>query len=125
MLRPMSRFALVLASALSLAWPAAAQETPTIGFLAPPDVPLLASIAMKTLGPDSKLYGRYQGAEVLDIDPESPAGQAGLHKGDIILGINQIPVASPEELVTYARLAPVQIILIIFRRPAVSFIRVH
>jgi len=44
------------------------------------------------------LYGRVEGVLVTKVAPGSPAETAGVEPGDIILGANQKPVKSPDEL---------------------------
>ncbi len=39
-----------------------------------------------------------QGAYVVDVVPESPADEAGIQKGDVILAINDVPVESTAQL---------------------------
>ncbi len=47
-----------------------------------------------------------QGVIIREILPDSPAKQAGLGKGDIILSVNNVPIHSAEELKTTVKGAP-------------------
>lgn len=47
-----------------------------------------------------------QGVIIREILPDSPAKQAGLGKGDIILSVNNVPIRSAEELKTTVKGAP-------------------
>jgi serine protease Do len=49
---------------------------------------------------DAEQYGlpSVSGALVNSVDPEKPAGQAGIREGDVIVAINDLPVAYPGQL---------------------------
>jgi serine protease Do len=54
-----------------------------------------------------------QGAVIAEIDPDSPAAEAGLHKGDVIQEVNRQPVKSAKDLVAInKKLKPNERILI-------------
>jgi serine protease Do/serine protease DegQ len=52
----------------------------------------LGGAIFSAIGPGHPLAGTISGIEVLDITPGSPAWQAGLRKGDIIMSANRISV---------------------------------
>jgi len=66
----------------------------------------LRGIAVQALTPDLRqqlgLPADAQGVVISNLDPQSPAAQAGLQQGDVIEGINRQPVRSAAD---FARLA--------------------
>ena len=76
---------------------AADQQQPGIG------------LALAPLSPDMRaqlnLPGRTRGAVVAEVRPGSPAEQAGLQQGDVVVGVGSKAVASPEEAVSAIRAA--------------------
>jgi len=51
---------------------------------------------------DNPAAGKIEGVFVTKVDPDSPAADAGIEPGDIILAANQKPVKAPQELVDLA-----------------------
>jgi len=86
--------------------------------VAPADIPLLASVALGPVEPGS----RSGGAVVLEVGPGSPAALAGLAAGDVIVGVNQEPVNSPEEVFAAARQDREQVLLEVMRNGSLRFI---
>lgn len=61
--------------------------------------PRLAGITFEDLGPNSPAGGKgVQGVVVAQLDSRSPAAQAGLQRGDVIVAVNRQAIASTEEL---------------------------
>ena len=64
---------------------------------AQPDI----GLALQTLTPDVRqqlgLSSRVQGVVIAQVQPGSPADQAGIQSGDVLIGVGTRPVASPEE----------------------------
>jgi len=54
----------------------------------------LSGVKLGTIEPNHPLAGQIEGVEVLNVRPESPGAAAGLRKGDIIVSVNQQPVAN-------------------------------
>ena len=58
----------------------------------------LAGATLRDIGPASPLAGKADGALVAEIAQGSPAWQAGLRQGDVIMGVNRHRVRSVQEL---------------------------
>ena len=58
----------------------------------------LAGAVLGPIEPNHPLAGSVKGVEVLEVKRGSPAALAGLRPGDIIVSVNQQPVASVEEM---------------------------
>ena len=54
--------------------------------------PRLEGAVLSDIGRDSPYFGRVEGVLVAGVALRSPAGQAGLRKGDIILGVNDTQI---------------------------------
>ena len=61
-------------------------------------VPLLAGAQWRDLPRGHELYGSLEGVELAEVAPESPAWDAGLRTGDVIVRVNRRPVTSVQEL---------------------------
>ena len=88
----------------------------------PADVPALAGVSLGVIDPQSPLYGRVEGAVVLDLERGSKAAIAGLRPGDTIVAVNQRPVRSPEDVVRAARAVQGRLLLQIIRDSSAFFI---
>ena len=62
-------------------------------------LPLLTGAEWRNLSPEHELYGEVQGVEITAVATNSPAWQAGLRGGDVILRVNRQPVSDVDELV--------------------------
>lgn len=77
----------------------------------PPEVPVpsgMRGLAGAVLAPillGSPHFGELRGAEVLRVEPRSAAYEIGLKQGDVIVGVGNTTVRTPEEVL---QLAPVQ-----------------
>jgi len=88
----------------------------------PAKVPALSGVTLGPIEPGSPLYGRAQGAVILEIKKDSPAARAGLRPGDAIVGVNQQPVASPQDVVRIASEVKGRLLLQIMRGDTVLFV---
>ena len=61
-------------------------------------VPLLAGTQWRNLSRSHELYGSLEGVELAEVAPDSPAWDAGLRSGDVVVRVNRRPVASVLEL---------------------------
>jgi serine protease Do/serine protease DegQ len=68
----------------------------------PSKVKRLAGVSLGSIEPESPLFGRIDGAIVVEVKPGSKAARAGLRSGDTIVGIGQEPIKSPEDVVKLA-----------------------
>jgi serine protease Do len=46
------------------------------------------------------LPGNAQGALIVNVKPDSPAGQAGLQSGDLLVGVGTTEITGPDEAVS-------------------------
>ncbi|AZN71900.1 PDZ domain-containing protein [Georhizobium profundi] len=87
----------------------------------PADVPLLAGVVLEATdtGPSDAA-----GVRVADIDPDGPAGRAGLSVGDVIVSVDQQPVDAPNEVLSIARSSPNALLLQVMRDSGMIFIAI-
>jgi serine protease Do/serine protease DegQ len=86
-----------------------------VKLVVPADVAALTGVVLGSIDPDSPLYGRVEGAVVLGVKNGSRADRAGLVAGDVIVGVNQKPVQSPDDVVRLARAVHGRLLLQIMR----------
>ncbi|HOB62642.1 MAG TPA: DegQ family serine endoprotease [Candidatus Competibacteraceae bacterium] len=60
--------------------------------------PQLAGVTFEDIGPNSPLAGEVQGVVAANVESGSPAARAGLHKSDVIIGVNRQRVGNTAEL---------------------------
>ena len=65
------------------------------------------------------------GVSVLEVERGSPAWSAGLRPGDIIVSINQVPIATPDEFRVVAQHNPNNLLLNIRRGNGALFIAIR
>jgi len=78
-----------------------------------------------TIGPiadNDPLFGAVDGVSVLEVEHGSAAWSAGLRPGDIIISINQEPIATPDEFRTAAQRNPESLLLNIRRGSGALYI---
>jgi serine protease Do len=69
------------------------------------------------------LPSRLQGAVITDIDPTTPAYDAGLREGDVVIEINRQPVKDAESAVEISKhIKTKQILLRVYSRGAIHFV---
>ena len=88
----------------------------------PPEVPALTGVVLGAIEPGSPVYGRAEGAVVLEVQKGSRAAMAGLRPGDVIVGVDQQPVRSPADVVKLAGGAQGELLLQIMRDDNALFI---
>jgi S1-C subfamily serine protease len=88
----------------------------------PASVTALAGVTLGAIEQGSPLYGRVEGAIILDIKPGSKAQMAGLRPGDAIIGVNQQPVRSPEDVVRAAGESGGRVLLQVLRDGGAFFV---
>jgi serine protease Do len=86
----------------------------------------LRGISVQDLTPDIRqqlqLPGSTRGVVITDIDPSSPAAQAGLDRGDIIQSINRHPVNSVGDFQRYANTKGDALVYVLGRQGGGGFI---
>lgn len=60
-------------------------------------VPHLAGASIANIAPDSPLYGKVHGIQVVRVEADSPAWQHGIRPGDMIVGVNRRKIRSVQE----------------------------
>jgi len=88
----------------------------------PEKVAALAGVTLGAIEPGSPLYGHAEGAVILDVKAGSRAARAGLRAGDAIVGVNQQPVKSPEDVIRIASEADGELLLQVVRDGSALFI---
>jgi S1-C subfamily serine protease len=88
----------------------------------PSSIPKLSGVTLGTIEPGSRVYGQLEGAVVTKLEADSPAAQAGLRTGDVIVGVNHEEVRSPEEVAETAGKAESPLLLRIIRGGSDLFI---
>jgi Do/DeqQ family serine protease len=81
-----------------------------------------------TIGPiadNHPLAGEVDGVSVLEVEHGSPAWSAGLRPGDIIVSVNQLPVADPDEFRAAAKRNSDKLLLNIRRGSGALFILIQ
>lgn len=68
----------------------------------PAKIPALAGVVLGPIEPGSALYGRFQGAVVLEVKRNSRAAMAGVLPGDVIVAVDRRPVQSPQDVIKVA-----------------------
>jgi Do/DeqQ family serine protease len=88
----------------------------------PAEVTGLSGVTLGAIEPGSPLYGHAEGAVILDVKKGSHAAMAGLQPGDVIVGVDQEPVQSPQDVVRIASKARGRLLLQIIRNGSGLFI---
>lgn len=83
---------------------------------------LLAGVALADISPDSAAYGQADGAEILAVDPESDAAQAGLIAGDFIVSVDQQSVHSATQVAQQANRFEKLLLLGIFHAGGIRYV---
>lgn len=78
------------------------REPKTDKLQVPAKVSALADAVLGSIEPGSPLYGRVEGAVVLELKEGSKAAEAGLVPGDVIVAVDQQQVHSPKDVVKVA-----------------------
>jgi serine protease Do len=96
---------------------------------APSEVPsksALAGIQVENIDADVReqlqLPENLRGVVVAQVDPRSPAAQAGIARGDVIMSINRHPVANVSDFDHLAAAASGQTLLRVYRQGGVFFV---
>ena len=83
---------------------------------------LLAGVVLTDISPDSAAYGQTDGAEILAVDPESDAAQAGLIAGDFVVSVDQQSVHSAMQVAQLANGFDRLLLLGIFHAGGIQFV---
>ena len=95
---------------------------PVARLVVPKDVSLLASVVLAPAEPTTGTG--IAGAVVVEVGKNSPAHKAGLAVGDMIVGINQEPTRSPEEVVAFAKQYSDRLLLQVIRNGKMRLITI-
>ena len=66
-------------------------------------------------------YGHVKGVQILDLDENTPAWQAGLRPGDIILSVGNNPIQSTDELAKYSQTKDKTLLVSVLRDTGAGF----
>jgi serine protease Do len=104
----------------SMAGPGGAEKGPSEG--------TLRGIAVQDLTPSIRqqlgLPTNTRGVVISDLDPDSPAAQAGLQSGDVIQSINRQPVTSIADFNRFAAQATGEVLLRVNRQGNAAFVAI-
>lgn len=84
--------------------------------------PFFYGVVMKDFDAQVPSFGRVTGVQALQLADNSPAWQAGLRPGDVVLSINNKPAENLTNLLTIANQEKSQVLLNIFRTNGSMFI---
>ncbi len=79
------------------------------------EIPLLEGASFSAIPPNHPLHGKIKGVMVAAIELGSPAWQAGLREGDVIVSVNRKPIRSVDEFLEIASKSPHRLLLRIQR----------
>jgi serine protease Do len=103
-----------------MAGPGGAEKGPSEG--------TLRGIAVQELTPSIRqqlgLPTNTRGVVISDLDPDSPAAQAGLQPGDVIQSINRQPVTSIADFNRFAAQATGEVLLRVNRQGNAAFVAI-
>jgi serine protease Do/serine protease DegQ len=94
---------------------ASQEATPPAAVNAPSGSPI-DGVNLSTIPPENPLSGQVEGVFVQAVADGSPAADAGLQAGDIIVGANQKPVKTPKELLDIVDAGKGKILVLNVRR---------
>lgn len=83
--------------------------------------PYLYGLAMRDFNAQVPNFGLVQGVQILHLNDSTPAWQAGLRAGDVIISANQHPVRSIEQLAQIAQATHNELLLNIYRDNGAAF----
>ena len=63
-------------------------------------IPKLEGAVFGPLTSSSPLYGKVEGVHVVEVEADTPAWEAGLREGDVIVTVNRRTVETPEDILT-------------------------
>lgn len=86
---------------------------------------LLSGVALADVSQDSAAYGQADGAEIVAIDTESKAAQAGLTQGDVIVSVDQQPVHSAMQAAEAADRIDSLLLLGVFHDGSIQYVVVQ
>jgi S1-C subfamily serine protease len=86
------------------------------------EVPSLAGTVLGSIEPGAPMYGRIEGAVVLEVKTGSRPARAGLRAGDIVIGVDRKPVRSPDDVIRLARETKGSLLLQVMRDGSPLFI---
>jgi serine protease Do/serine protease DegQ len=75
----------------------------------------LAGATIGQIADNHPLFGKLDGVGVLEVERGSAAWSAGLRPGDVIVSVNQVPIATPDEFTTATQRSPDRLLLNIRR----------
>lgn len=100
-------------------------ESGKVALSAGSEVPQLAGVVFGPLTPSSLLYGEVEGVLVLEVEEDTPAWNAGLREGDVIVKVNRRAVKTPDDVLQAVEGADPPVLLNIRRGDGALFIPIR
>ena len=88
-------------------------------------IPSLEGVVFGPLTPPSPLYGKVEGVLVVEVEPQTPAWNAGLRAGDVVIEVNRREVKEPDDILRAVEEAGMPILLNVRRRDGALFLLIR
>ena len=85
-------------------------------------IPQLEGVVLGPLTPSSELYGEVEGVLVIEVEVDTPAWNAGLREGDVIVEVNRTKVEDTDDILALLEGSPPPVLLNIQRGDGARFI---
>ena len=73
-------------------------ESGEVALSAGSQIPQLEGVVLGPLTPESPLHGEVEGVLVIEVEADTPAWNAGLREGDVIVEVNRRKVESTDDV---------------------------
>ena len=97
-------------------------ESGEISLSAGSQIPQLKGVVLGPLTPSSPLHGEVEGVLVIEVEVDTPAWNAGLREGDVIVEVNRRAVQSTDDVLAVLEGSPPPLLLNIRRGDGARFI---
>ena len=97
-------------------------ESGEIALSAGSQIPQLEGVVLGPLTPSSPLHGEVEGVLVVEVEMDTPAWNAGLREGDVIVEVNRRKVESTDDILEVLEGSPPPLLLNIQRGDGARFI---
>ena len=88
-------------------------------------IPQLEGAVFGPLGPSSPLYGKVKGVLVVEVEADTPAWDAGLREGDVVVSVNRRTVETPDEIIVAVEETGLPILLNVRRGDGALFLLIR
>ena len=97
-------------------------ESGKVALSAGSQIPQLEGVVLGPLTPSSPLYGEAEGVLVIEVEVDTPAWNAGLREGDVIIEVNRREVKDTDDILGVLESSPPPLLLNIRRGDGARFI---